>query len=150
MSPGLLYKLRQFLSPTYFLIIRSYLTERTFKVNHNSAYSSLFSQSAGVPQGNILGPILYTVYTADIPTHPSTVLTTYADDTCVLSVNNDPSATSQTLQSHIKDIEQWCKKWRIKINPIKSLLPFVVNPLHPVLQFSLIIFHLHLSNRSAT
>lgn len=58
---------------TYFLLFLCFLTDRTLIVN----LLNFFPSPAGVPQGSILGPIRYTVYTADIPTYPSTVLTPY-------------------------------------------------------------------------
>jgi hypothetical protein len=76
---------------------------------------------AGVPQGSILGPLLYTIYTADIPLHPSTVLSTFADDTCILSPHPDPNQASAFLQSHLNELQEWFRKWRIKANESKSI-----------------------------
>jgi hypothetical protein len=40
---------------------------------------------SGVPQGSVLGPFLYTLFTADIPQQNSTIISTFSDDTAVLS-----------------------------------------------------------------
>jgi hypothetical protein len=76
----------------------------------------------GVPQGSILGSLLYTKYTADIPLHPSTFLSTFADDTCILSPHPDPNQASAFLKSHLNDLQDWFRKWRIKANENKSFL----------------------------
>jgi Reverse transcriptase (RNA-dependent DNA polymerase) len=74
---------------------------------------------AGVPQGSILSPILYSVYTADLPSHPSTTLHTFADDTCILAPHEDPDQASSLLQNHLHSLETWFRRWRIKINTAK-------------------------------
>jgi hypothetical protein len=67
-----LFKLKGILPFTYYLILKSYLTDIFFQVSHNASMSSIHPIMAGVPQGIILAPILYSSYTADIPLYPST------------------------------------------------------------------------------
>jgi hypothetical protein len=62
---GLEYKLRSLLPKQYSDILTSYIRERIFRVNE---YSGSKQIKAGVPQGSVLGPILYPLYTSDIPT----------------------------------------------------------------------------------
>lgn len=119
-QPGLLYKLKRFLPQTLYLVLRSYLTDRFFRVRQGSDYSDFYPLEAGVPQGSVLGPILYTIYTADIPTHPDTFIATYADDTVILSSDWNPITATDKLQSHLNDVSNWCKRWRIKLNANKS------------------------------
>ena len=118
---GLLYKLKHFLPAPYYLIIKSYLENRTFVVRQFNNYSSYFCIQAGVPQGSDLSPDLFNIFTADMPSSTNTIMATYADDTAILCPGNDPVQTSNSLQNHLKLIENWSSKWRIKINPEKSV-----------------------------
>ncbi|KAL1114758.1 hypothetical protein AAG570_007582 [Ranatra chinensis] len=67
---------------TYYLILQSYLTNRYSVVCHGEKLSGYIQIKASVPQGSVLGPLLYLVYTADIPTQTSTSMATFADDIC--------------------------------------------------------------------
>ena len=116
---GLLFKLKIHLPQSLYLVLRSYLSDRSFRVRCGTEFSDCYSIEAGVPQGSVLGPILYILFTADIPVHPDTLLATFADDTAILSSNSDPETASANLQRHLFLIEHWCKKWRIKVNESK-------------------------------
>ncbi|KAH8265653.1 hypothetical protein KR026_009919, partial [Drosophila bipectinata] len=65
--PGLRAKLKRNLPQQYYDFLNSYLTDRKFRVRSGNATSEYRSIEAGVPQGSVLGPILYTMYTADMP-----------------------------------------------------------------------------------
>ncbi|GBP92614.1 RNA-directed DNA polymerase from mobile element jockey [Eumeta japonica] len=80
----------------------------------------LYKIRSGVPQGSILGPVLYLIFTADIPTDNKTFIATYADDTAIMSVHENAAISSSNLQKHITEVEQWMKTWRIKANQSKS------------------------------
>jgi hypothetical protein len=59
---------------------------------------------AEVPQGSILGLLLYTLYTADLPQSDKTILSTFADDTAIFTTNPDPTQTPTNLQEHLVEI----------------------------------------------
>ncbi|KAL1117507.1 hypothetical protein AAG570_003826 [Ranatra chinensis] len=87
---------------------------RSFIVIHGSAQSPYFPIEAGVSQGSILSPLLYSVYTSDIPEHPATLLTSFADDTAILSTNSDPTLASLNLQSHLTTLQTRCSNWKFR------------------------------------
>jgi hypothetical protein len=64
---GRFLKLKQALPHPEYTILRSYLTNRMFQVRHQEEFTMLQPIHAGVPQGSILRPTLYTIYTADLP-----------------------------------------------------------------------------------
>lgn len=117
---GLIYKLKKSLPHSFLHILTSYLSKRSFQVKHNNECSELYNINSGVPQGSILGPILYLIYTADLPTKGNTMTATYADDTALLSTSTVPETASTQLQAQLNDIEEWLKLWRIKANQSKS------------------------------
>lgn len=117
---GLLYKLKINLPYHYYEILKSYLEQRQFFVKQHDKQSNLFQIEAGVPQGSVLGPILYLLYTSDIPTTSHTEIATYADDTTVLASNTDPIIASKHLQDNLNEIHIWLSKWKIKVNETKS------------------------------
>jgi hypothetical protein len=65
---------------------------------------------------------LYTlrVYTADIPQISTTTLSTFADDTAIMATHSNPPTASMNIQAHLREIEHWTRKWRLKINETKS------------------------------
>jgi hypothetical protein len=117
---GLLYKIQQFLPPPYFLLLKSYLSDRKFQVRVGNEKSELQPIKAGVPQGSVVGPTLYVLYISDLPTSTNTTLGTFADDTVILSVNEDSRRVASDLQCHLNTLQTWFEKWRIRINENKS------------------------------
>ena len=77
---------------------------------------------AGVPQGSILSPFLFNLYTSDIPKPTDRLLhlALYADDTCILSRSITADKAIERIQGFLLQLETWFTKWRIKINPTKS------------------------------
>jgi hypothetical protein len=59
--------------------------------------SDNFPINSGVPQGSVLGPLLYLIFKADIPTRNDTVIATYADDTAIMASNENPQTGSFSL-----------------------------------------------------
>lgn len=118
--PGLLYKIKKSISK-YFLILKSYLAERSFAVVQDNNLSAVFPINAGVVQGSILGPFLYSLFTADLPTSNKSVTTsTFADDTSKLFSAGNPQIVVDTLQNELNELHEWSLKWRIVFGPAKS------------------------------
>ncbi|MGL4388073.1 MAG: RNA-directed DNA polymerase, partial [Brevinema sp.] len=132
---GLLFKLIKLGIPEPLIdILSSYLKNRKFSVVVNDAISNSRDILAGVPQGSVLGPILFNIYINDIPIAPHCKLALYADDTVCFTSGKNPDVTTKRLQVAFYKISHYFNKWKIKINNDKTdAIFFSVRKRRPVL-----------------
>lgn len=113
------------------------LTNRQQFVYANQCSSTLSPVISGVPQGTVLGPLLFLIYINDLPIGCSSKIRLFADD-CVIyrPITND--ADSRALQSDLNVIETWCNNWLMSLNVKKHhyLLSIVANHLFQLITLS--------------
>lgn len=116
---GLKFKLLHLNLPSYITaILFSFLEDRTFSVIVNSEISQTRPIRAGVPQGSILGPMLFNIFVRDIPTDPS-ITAMFADDTALIAQDWDLLNASKQLQAAADILCNWFLHWNMKINASK-------------------------------
>ena len=98
--------------------IESYLSHRSQRVILDGKHSDWVPVLSGVPEGSILGPILFTCYVADLPSHIQTCSLSYADDVKIFHRIQSP-ADADSLQADLNRLNEWSKMWRLKLNPAK-------------------------------
>jgi retron-type reverse transcriptase len=106
---GLLYTLTLLNVPSYIVhTISSYLRGRTFEASFQKATSSRRSMRAGVAEGGLISPVLFTLYVNDIPSPSHHVeLALYADDTAIIATSRKPTLLVSYLESHLNDLQRW-------------------------------------------
>ena len=91
-------------------------------VNNCKASSLIFYPTAGVPQGGVLSPTLYSFFTADYPYDaPHVNMSLYADDTAYWTSHEIPEIAVHNLQNALYVFSNHCSKWRIRLNPFKTI-----------------------------
>ena len=115
---GLHYKLRQNgISGELLNILTDFLDNRTQRVILNGQYSSWAKVEAGVPQGSILGPLLFLIYINGLSDNLASSPKSFADDTPLFSVVKNVDASNIDLNNDLKKISKWAFQWKMNFNP---------------------------------
>ena len=107
---GLIHEISEYLPEQTVQLSSSYLFDRSYVVHYGDAKSDTHPILAGVPEGSILGPLLYLLYTSDIPTTKHTITATFADDTAILAPHNDYNEAITALQHSLNKVSSWARK----------------------------------------
>ena len=76
---------------------------------------------AGVAQGGLISPVLFSLYVNNMPpTSHHVELAHYADDTAIIATSRKPTLLISYLESYLNDLQRWLSEWRIAINVSKS------------------------------
>jgi hypothetical protein len=119
--PGLLYRLSDVQFQIRLIkLTSSFSTNRKFKVSLEGELSSPRKVAAGVPQGSVLAPVLYSLYINDAPAAPGIRLALFADDTCVYATEKHEGRVLSKLQRGLTAVGSWCQRWNMKINEGKT------------------------------
>ena len=100
---------------------RNYLQNRTQYVSYLGSKSELQNITCGVPQGSILGPLLFILYVNDI-THTSNILDfiLFADDTTILYSHKNINSQINLINEELKEVSNWFRANKLSVNASKT------------------------------
>ena len=117
---GLLYKLETFgISENLYNWMKSYLEDRSQRVVLSGCASEWRSTNAGVPQGSILGPLLFLIFINDIVDGIDSEAFLFADDTSLYRQLRHESDVA-SLNSDLEKINNWAAQWLVDFNVKKT------------------------------
>ena len=100
------------------------MSNRTQQVVVDGVKSSSANISSGVPQGSVLGPLLFLLYINDMSEVVSSNIRLFADDALIYNLIESDSDCIQ-LQNDLNQIEKWCEDWLLKLNEGKCCVMHV-------------------------
>ena len=98
--------------------IAAFLEGRRQRVIVNGSKSSWTRVTSGIPQGSVLGPLLFVCYVNDMPENITSTVYMFADDT-KLYRNIKTHIDREVLQSDLSRLEDWSRKWQLRFNADK-------------------------------
>ena len=99
--------------------LKSFLSNRKQRVIVNGHPSNWTDVISGVPQGSVLGPVLFIVFVNDMPSCvKDSFVSMFADDTKLYLNINSPD-DHQRLQQDLHELEEWSHRWQLQFNPTK-------------------------------
>ena len=111
--------------------IESFLTNRTQQVIINDKSSDPLPVLSGVPQGSVLGPLLFICYINDMPNNISSTIRLYADDALLYrSIHNEKDVYA--LQNDLNLLTSWAAEWQMTFNPKKTEFLRITNKINPL------------------
>ena len=121
----------------------NYLHNKKQRVVLNGFYSDYSIVESGVPQGSVLGCLLFLIHINDLEKNIRSNVKFFADDTVLFSIVKDPVISAYTLNNDLDIIYQWAHQWKMVFNPdpTKQATEVLfsckkVSPNHPELIFN--------------
>ena len=141
---GLIFKLKQNgICGSFLTLFENYLKNRKQRVVLNGSCSDYSIIEAGVPQGSVLGPLLFLIYINDLEKNIKSNIKFFADDTMLFSVVKNPVLSANDLNHDLEVINQWAFQWKMMFNPDPTKQANEVlfscknsSPIHPPLTFN--------------
>ena len=96
----------------------SFLTNHSQTVVCEGKHSYPTQVTSGVPQGTVLGPLLFLLYVNDLPDNLKSQISLFADDALLYGVMSNEEDGDQ-LQKDLQQLEEWQNKWQMSFNPSK-------------------------------
>ena len=109
----------------------SYLTGRKQRVVLDGQASDWTSVQAGVPQGSILGPLLFLIYINDIVKDIGCSIRLFADDTSLYIIVESPQTAANLINADLSNIDDWAADWLVNFHAKKSFSMILTRKLHP-------------------
>ena len=98
-------------------LLKNYLEIREQRVVLNGQTSEWRKIMSGVPQGSVLGPLLFLIYINDLPDGINSLCKTFADDTSFFSKVYDTHNSASKLNDDLEKISYWAYQWKMQFNP---------------------------------
>ena len=108
-------------------LFKSYLSGRSQFVKLNGVKSSLAGVDFGVPQGSILGPLLFLIFINDLPNASKFYIKLFADDTFLCAQNKDFSHLESEVNAELDKVYDWLASNKLTLNIKKSKFVIVTN-----------------------
>ena len=116
--PGLLFKLKSYgIEGNLLKLLENYLHNRKQRVVLNGQCSSWKNILSGVPQGSVLGPLLFLIYINDLPDGIYSPCKIFADDTSIFSKVHNKQLSQTNLNNDLRNITEWVFQWKMQFNP---------------------------------
>ena len=93
-----------------------YLDGRTQRVVLQGATSQLGRVKAGIPQGSVMSPLLFSIYINDIVDIVQSSIRLFADDTSLFIRVDDAIAATDTLNTDLQEVKDWSQQWLMSFN----------------------------------
>ena len=138
---GLIFKLKSNgINGKLLILLQNFLHNRQQRVVLNGCVSEWKNTLSGVPQGSVLGPLLFLIYINDLSDNISSNMRLFADDSSLFAKVQGTEATHEMLERDLQTITVWAHQWKMQFNPdiTKQAIEVIFShkikkPVHPPL-----------------